>query len=97
MKIALATDYNPGSCYIHSMPFIIALACIFMKMDVMSALKAATFMSAKSLQLEDKIGSIEVGKQADMVIWDLERIVQIPYNVSNHPISNVIKSGELIF
>ena len=54
-------------------------------------------MSAKSLQLEDKIGSIEVGKQADMVIWDLERIVQIPYNVSNHPIRNVIKSGELIF
>ena len=97
VNIALATDYNPGSCYIHSMPFIIALACIFMKMDVMSALKAATFMSAKSLQLEDKIGSIEVGKQADMVIWDLERIVQIPYNVSNHPIRNVIKSGELIF
>ena len=97
VNVALATDYNPGSCYIHSMPFIIALACIFMKMDVMSALKAATFMSAKSLQLEDEIGSIEIGKQADMVIWDLERIVQIPYNVSNHPIRNVIKSGELIF
>ena len=97
VNVALATDYNPGSCYIHSMPFIIALACIFMKMDVMSALKAATFMSAKSLQLEDRIGSIEIGKQADMVIWDLERIVQIPYNVSIHPIRNVIKSGELIF
>jgi len=97
VDIALATDFNPGSCYIQSMPFIIALSCIFMKMDVMSAVQAATFTSAKSLQVEDKVGSIEIGKQADLVIWDIERLVQIPYIVSDHPIRSVIKSGELIF
>ena len=97
VDVGLATDYNPGSCHIQSMPFIIALSCIFMKMDVLSALQAATFTSAKALKVEDRVGSIEVGKQADLVIWDIERPVQIPYTVSSHPIRSVIKSGELIF
>ena len=97
VDVGLATDYNPGSCHIQSMPFIIALSCIFMKMDVLSALQAATFTSAKALKVEDRVGSIEVGKQADLVIWDIERPVQIPYTVSSQPIRSVIKYGELIF
>lgn len=97
VEIALATDYNPGSCHIQSMPFILALSCIYMKMPVLDALKAATFTSAKSLLLNGTIGSIEVGKQADLIVWDIEWVVQVPYLVSDHPIQSVIKNGKTVF
>ena len=97
VDVALATDFNPGSCHIQSMPFILALSCIYMKMPVLDAIKAATINSAKSLLLNDTIGSIEIGKKADLIVWDIERAVQIPYLVSDHPIQTVIKNGEILF
>ena len=96
VEIALATDYNPGSCHIQSMPFIISLACIYMGMSVEDALISATFNSAKTLNLEKEIGSIEVGKKADIIIWDLEKLIEIPYNVTDVPIIKVIKDGKFV-
>jgi len=93
LDIALATDFNPGSCHIQSMPFILSLSCIYMKMSVLDALKASTITSAKSLLLDESVGSIEVGKKADILIWGIDRAVQIPYLVSDHPIQHVIKNG----
>lgn len=93
LNIALATDFNPGSCHIQSMPFILVLSCIYMKMPVLEAIKSATYTSAKSLLLDMEIGSIEIGKKADILVWDIDRAVQIPYLVSDHPIQNVIKNG----
>ena len=52
VEIALATDFNPGSCFIKSMPFIMSLSCIFMKVPILEALKACTYTAAKSLGLE---------------------------------------------
>ena len=97
VEVALATDFNPGSCHIQSMAFIIALSCIYMKMSILDALKAATYTSAKSLLCDNVVGSIEEGKNADIIIWDLDDITQIPYYVSDHPINNVIKNGNPIF
>ena len=97
VDVALATDFNPGSCHIQSMPFILSLSCIYMKIPVLDAIKAATITSAKSLLLHNTIGSIEIGKKADIVVWDIERTLQIPYLVSDHPIQTVIKNGEIIF
>jgi imidazolonepropionase len=94
--IALATDYNPGSCPFQSMPFIIVLACIYMGMSVEDALMAATYNSASTLSLENDIGSIEIGKKADLVIWDLKKLIEIPYNVTDVPIMKVMKSGKFI-
>ena len=96
VKVALATDYNPGSCHIQSMPFIISLACIFLGMTVEEALLAATYNSAKTLYLEKQIGSIEVGKKADLIIWDLEKLIEIPYNMTDLPIVKVIKNGQFV-
>ncbi len=93
IPIALATDFNPGSCHIQSMPFIISLACIKMGMSVEDALLASTYNSAKTLQIEDKVGSIEAGKQADLIIWDIKKLIEIPYNVTDVPIQKVIKRG----
>jgi imidazolonepropionase len=97
VDVALATDFNPGSCHIQSMPFILSLSCIYLKMTVLDAIKAATFASAKSLLLNKTIGSIEIGKKADIIVWDIERLVQIPYLVSDHPIQTIVKSGEIVF
>jgi len=96
VKIALATDYNPGSCHIQSMPFIISLACIYMGMSAEEALLAATYNSAKTLQLDKEVGSIEVGKKADLIIWDLEKLIEIPYNVTDVPIVKVLKNGQFV-
>ena len=97
VDVALATDYNPGSCHIQSMPFILSLACIYMKMPVLDAIKAGTYTAAKSLLLEDEIGSIEPGKKADILVWNIQRAVQIPYLVSDHPIHSVLKNGHPVF
>ena len=97
VDVALATDFNPGSCHIQSMPFILSLACIYMKMPVLDAIKAGTYTAAKSLLLENEIGSIEPGKKADILVWNIQRAVQIPYLVSDHPIHSVLKNGHPVF
>ena len=93
VEIALATDFNPGSCSIQSMPFIISLACLFFKMDILDAVKASTYTSAKSLMLEDTIGSIEEGKKADIIIWEINKIEDVSYLVDSAPIRQVLKNG----
>ena len=97
ITLSLATDFNPGSCYIQSMPFIMTLACMHLGMTVEESFQAATYHGAKALELEDKIGSIEVGKSADLIIWGISSLLDIPYYVSNHPIRYVMKNGEVVF
>ena len=96
VDIALATDFNPGSCYIQSMPFILSLSCIYFKMPILDAIMAATFTSAKSLQLENEVGSIEIGKKADILVWNIDRTVQIPFLISDHSIQSIIKNGSIV-
>ena len=97
VEIALATDFNPGSCSIQSMPFIISLACLFFKMDILDAVKACTYTSAKSLMLEDTIGSIEEGKKADLIIWEINKIEDVSYLMDSTPIRQVFKNGSEVF
>ena len=93
ISIALATDFNPGSSHLQSIPLMISLACSYLKLSVEEAFRAATWQSAIILNVHDKVGSLEVGKNADLVIWDLERLIEIPYFTSDVPIYKVIKSG----
>ena len=97
IDIAIATDYNPGTCQIQSMPFILSLSCIYMKMNILEAIKASTYTPAKSLLLQDKVGSIEPKKSADVIIWDIEKAIQIPYMASQNHVGSVLKNGEVIF
>lgn len=96
VEVALATDFNPGSCHIQSMPFIITLACIHLKMTVEEAFAAATFFAAQSLNLEKNIGTISVGKRADLIVWNINSLMEIPYNVSDIGIRMIIKNGKAI-
>jgi imidazolonepropionase len=96
VAVALATDYNPGSCNCDSMQFIITLACLQMKMTVAEAITAATINGAYSLEMGDRIGSLEVGKQADILIMDMPSYKFLPYHFGSNNVEIVIKNGEVI-
>lgn len=96
VSIALATDFNPGSSHIQSMPFILTLACLYLGLTVEEAFAASTIHAARALQRDDRIGSIEPGKQADLVIWDINTLMEFPYFVSDIHVRNVVKSGQVV-
>jgi imidazolonepropionase len=96
VPIALATDFNPGSCPTLSMQMIIALACRHLKMTPAEAINAATINAAYALDRGDKIGSIEAGKQADVIVLDIPRHQQLPYWFGVNLVTRVIKNGAVI-
>ena len=97
LEVAIATDYNPGSCNIQSMTFIIALSLIYMGFDINDAIFSSTYMPSKILNIHDTTGSIEKGKNADIIVWGLKKPIDIPYNFSTNSIKTVIKSGNILF
>jgi len=96
LAIALATDFNPGSSPTPSIQMILSIACTQMRMTPAEAICAATINSAYSLRCGDRIGSLEVGKQADIVVFDCPDYRQIPYLFGvNHAVV-VVKKGEIV-
>ncbi len=96
VPIALATDYNPGSCPTLSMQMIIALACRYMKLTAAEAINASTVNASYAVDRGDRIGSLEVGKQADIIILDISDHRQLPYWFGMNLVERVIKNGKLI-
>ena len=83
--VALATDYNPGSSPTASMPFVLSLACTHLRMSPAEAISAATVNGAWALRLQERKGSIEPGKDADLAVFDIADYREIAYWVaSNH-------------
>lgn len=93
--VALATDLNPGSCFSGSIPLTIALACIYMNMSIEETITALTLNGAAAVDMADKIGSLEVGKYADMVILEFDNYRMLPYYVGMNCVREVIKAGIL--
>jgi imidazolonepropionase len=96
IDVALATDLNPN-CYVTNMQFVVQLACYKMRMKPIEALKAATINAAKALKMEREVGSIEVGKKADILIMNVPSYLFIPYIIGVNLVEKVIKSGEVIY
>ena len=92
ISIALATDLNPN-CWTENMQFIIQLACLNMKMTPAEAISAATFNAACAIGVNDKIGSLEKGKQADVIILDIPNHRFLPYHYGINLVETVIKKG----
>ncbi|PNX48456.1 MAG: imidazolonepropionase [Thermoplasmata archaeon M9B1D] len=95
IPVALATDLNPN-CYIENMQFMIQLACFNMKMTLAEALCASTFNAACAIGLNDYIGSLEKGKQADVIILDCPSNLWISYHIGVNIVKTVIKKGIMI-
>lgn len=93
--VALATDLNPGSAPCLSMPLVMAIACRYQKLTPAEALNASTLNAAHAIGLGDQVGSIEVGKQADLLILRESDYRHLAYTLGGNPIETVIKRGVL--
>lgn len=95
--IAIASDYNPGSCTIQSMPMIMFLSNLYCKLPLELSFKACTYNAAKALKIENEYGLIKSGYKADLLIWDINDLSDIPYMFDdNDRYINVIKNGQII-
>ena len=95
--VALATDFNPGSCFTESIPLVFALATLYMDLTTEEAVSALTINSAAALDRADIIGSIDVAKQGDLVVLDSPSYKFIPYHVGVNTVEKVVKKGNLVF
>jgi imidazolonepropionase len=97
LPVALASDYNPGSTPSGNMNFVVSLGCIRMKMTPEQAINAATINSAYAMGLSDRLGSIAVGKTANLFITKkISSYAFIPYSFGNNVIDTVILNGSII-
>jgi imidazolonepropionase len=88
--VALATDFNPGSCFTASIPLTIALACLYMQLTPEEAVTALTINAAAALGRADSIGSIDVGKCGDVVILQYPSYRFLPYHVGMNCVERVL-------
>ena len=93
VAVALATDYNPGSSPTPSMPFVMSLACTQMKMSPAEAISAATINGACALRLQDRKGTIEPGKDADLAVFDVADYREIPYWLASDRCAFTVAGG----
>jgi len=96
LAIALATDFNPGTSPSGNMQMMITLACLKMGMTPAQAINAATINGAHALGMAHQTGSIETGKQADIIILDIQDYNQIPYYFGINHVNVVIKNGRVV-
>lgn len=95
--VAVATDFNPGSCFTESVPLAIALCTLNMQMSIEEVVSALTINGAAAVGRADQIGSIDVGKQADIVIHEFPSYKFLPYHIGVSTVEKVIKKGRVIF
>ncbi|WP_430885981.1 imidazolonepropionase [Fusibacter sp. JL216-2] len=95
--VALATDFNPGSCFTESIPLIFSLATQKMSMTTEEAITALTLNGAAAVDRADKIGSIDVGKAGDVVVHEFPSYRFLPYHLGVSTVEKVVKAGRMIF
>jgi imidazolonepropionase len=96
VAVALATDFNPGSAPCPSLPLVMAIACRYQRLLPAEALNAVTINAAHALGLGDRVGSLEVGKQADLIILNAADYRVLAYEFGGQPVAGVIKRGQRV-
>ncbi|GAB4031305.1 MAG: imidazolonepropionase [Elusimicrobiota bacterium] len=97
VTIAIATDFNPGTCPCFNMQFVLSCAVTHMKMTVEQAFFASTLNGAKALNLDSRIGSLEKGKQADISVFDVKDYRELAYYFGSNLNIATIKKGRIIY
>jgi len=97
VPVALGTDFNPGSCPLASLPWVMSLAVLKLKMTPEEVLTAVTLNAAAALGLAEELGTLEPGKRADLVVWDVQSFQEIPYWMGQNLVWAVIKGGKPVF
>jgi len=96
VTVAIASDFNPGSCMSFSMPLMMTIACTQMRMTPEEAITATTLNAAAAVNRSHDLGSIEVGKQADMILYDVPNYRTIPYHFGTNHVAKVVKRGTVL-
>ena len=96
VPVAMATDFNPGSCPCLNLQFVINLGCLKYRLTPEEVLTAVTLNGAAVIDMADKVGSVEPGKQGDLVIWDAPDLDYICYRLGSNLVKSVIKCGEVV-
>ena len=95
--VAIASDLNPGSCFTNSIPLLVALGCIYMNMSIEEVITALTINGAAAVDRADTVGSLEAGKQADIIFLKFPSIHFMPYHTGINLVETVIKKGETVY
>ncbi len=96
VPIAIASDCNPGTSPITSLLLIMNMACVLFRLTPEEALLGVTYHAAKALGLENHYGSLSIGKQADMAVWDVKHPAELAYYAGLNPLQQLIKNGGII-
>jgi imidazolonepropionase len=96
VPVAIGTDFNPGTSPTPSLPLAMTAACVNLRMSPDEVLVAVTINAAQALGLADEIGSLEAGKQADLVVWNVPSARQIPYWPAADLVRTVVKRGRIV-
>ncbi len=96
VPLAIASDFNPGSCMSFSMPLMMTIACTQARMTPEEALVAATLHGAAALGIAGEVGSLEVGKRADFLIADIPDYRFLAYHFGANPIRTTVKNGTVL-
>jgi imidazolonepropionase len=97
VPVSLATDLNPGSSMTESLPLMMTMGCTMFKMTPKEVIQATTVHAAKSIGREKEIGSLEVGKQADILLLDIPNYRYLPYHFGVDHVEKVIKKGKVVY
>lgn len=97
IQVALSTDYNPGSCPSENLQFVMQIAAAHLKMTPKEVFKAVTINAAKAIDRHHEIGSLEVGKKADIAVFDAPNMSYFLYHFGVNHTSRVYKNGKLVF
>jgi imidazolonepropionase len=97
VRVALATDFNPGTCFCHSMQYILQLSTLLYGLSAEEALTGATLHGAAAIDREKEIGSLEIGKQMDCLVFDIPHYGYLFYNPGVNRLETVIKKGEIVW
>lgn len=95
VPIAIATDCNPGTSPVTSLLLMLNMACTLFRLTPEEALAGVTRHAAKALGLQNTHGTVAVGKQADLAIWDITHPAELAYRIGFNPLSMLVKSGEI--
>ena len=96
-EIAVATDFNPGSSTTQNMQLMWTIGALKLKLLPNELLWATTYTGAKAIQVENRVGSVETGKQADLVIMDIPNLNYLPYHYGINHVVHTIKKGKIVF
>lgn len=95
VPVAMASDYNPGSCPCLNLQLVMNIGCLKYRLTPEEVLTAVTLNAAAAIDMSDRVGSIETGKQADIVIWDAPDLNYLCYRLGSNLANTVIKKGEI--